>query len=427
MPRATAILAAFLASAGADLSHAQESQDGEQGAVRVPDLDRNRRGEELSDFNREPSAESETKSAESEKDEDSERLLKYTPHIAASAGHDTNPDEFDGGDSSAFQRYDLGLRLKYDRKGTRIDFNLRGEIYDFMELSDDPQRWLYEADLEGEVELNKKTDLLFGFERVHDALLDPETINDEAYVGTRWHTASEELRIRGFVEHNQNLSEVDFGAEPPFAFDYIKSGVSTRYMIMADRKIAPFVSASYANLFYPRQDKSFVNRNADDIALIAGARFRPSQKLEIDLGGRYNSRWTDDDFVQHYANGFVDLAVTWRPTDKLEIRGRIERELDATSADGSVVADQTNYSLEADWTPTDKWELNMVAAYQREKEVDVRRDHDWEAGAKLSYNIAKYVQIFADARARRVEYDKPGEALYSYERHVIRAGLETEF
>ena len=118
----------------------------------------------------------ESEPVEEKEDEDDEGLaspFKYIPYAAASVGYDSNFDEDVDEIDSYFQSYDLGMSMTYEKDGTFIELKAEGEIWDLMELSDS-DRWFYNVSLDGETKISEQTRFLFGFDRQHDALTDPE-------------------------------------------------------------------------------------------------------------------------------------------------------------------------------------------------------------------------------------------------------------
>lgn len=359
--------------------------------------------------------------ADIDKKEDDAEDLKLRPSFAVSSGYASNPDEEVDGEDSAFIRTDAGLEISKKFKRGEIGFAIRGQLVDYFDLAD-PLRWNYKTKATGDWEVTKEDTLTFEAEREHDALFDPETVDHKANAAWTHKTKDYDFRFRGLFESEDLVLDDD---DSDNEFDYVKPALEARLRLMPEAKLSPFVLLRAAIVHHPTQDETLIDRDARDYSVIAGVRWRPNDKFTAEIGGRYNLRELDDVDIPRHDNAFVEANLIWEPSDKFEFELRIERQNDEPSAEGSVVADTTTYEASVTYKPAEKWRLEAIASYEREKEIGGEEVQDtFEYDATAAYGVNDNVDLFVNFRQfYEIDRDFFDDTREETSNTVIRAGV----
>ena len=122
---------------------------------------------------------------------------------------------------------------------------------------------------------------------------------------------------------------------------------------------------------------------------------KPTDKLELELGGRYNLRTFDEADIAQYDNAFIEAALSWEATDQLELTASVTRSLKEPSASSALVRDSTEYAAGIIWTPNGKWTVDLSGSHERKEEIggdEIEFENGVEAG--VSYDVTNYLTMF---------------------------------
>lgn len=320
--------------------------------------------------------------------------IDFMPYAGVLSGYSTNPDEFAGGEDSAFTQYDAGLKAAMQTGNSKFKAEVNGTILDYYDL-DKSFRWLYEVKASGKTQVSKSDLLEYDVRRRRDAL-------DDNY---------DELthRVRAAWTHTAKVAEVKLGTsfrnkdflapDTHNEFDYVMPGAELTMRFMPETKVSPFIVLSGADVNYLNQVESIVDRDAKNYSVTGGLRWQPAKTIALDVGGRYNLRLLEDHAYSRVENGFADLQLHWTPSNKLDVKAAVWRELAEPYKSSGVVADQINYELGFVLTPADRWRFEGKGTFQWEHEIgaDVNST-DTEITAAGYYEISSSVRTFVKGR-----------------------------
>jgi opacity protein-like surface antigen len=316
--------------------------------------------------------------------------LKLRPTLTIAGGYATNPDEDDEPKPSAFAEYLAKLEVSQKTKTVESELRLEANFTDYFELEDN-SRLAYEVAGKTRIKLDWDGELTLKGSRSDDGLSGSRIIEHDA--SAKWEKTDKKagVTVTASFESIDNVDEEDNDE------DYYKPQLATRLSYNPEGKISPFLEARAGLVRYPRQEDADVNRNGKDYSLIVGSKFKPSDKLELEIGGRYNLRTLDEADISRYDNAFIEASLLWSPTDKLELEAAVVRSMKEPSAGSAVVRDSTEYSVSATWKPTDKLELELSGSHERKKEIgadEVELENSVEA--QLSYAVTGRMTVFGE-------------------------------
>ncbi len=316
------------------------------------------------------------------------RSWKIKPSLTVSGGYATNPDEEEEPEPSLLAEYSAALEVTHEIENVESTLKLEATSLDYFDLEDNSRR-AYEVSGSTKITLDGNSVINIEGARLDDGLSGSRVVEHEA--SAKWETSGDKagFSAAALFESEDNIDEDDNDE------DFYKPQAEVRVDFNPKGMISPFLKARAGLVRYPRQEDADVNRDGKDYSLIAGAVFKPTDKLEIELGGRYNLRTLDEAEIPQHSNGFVEANLAWSPADALELEAAIVRSLKEPSASSAVVRDSTEYTAGATWKPSEKLTFELSGAYERKEEIggeEIEHETGLEAGA--SYEATDHLTFF---------------------------------
>lgn len=316
------------------------------------------------------------------------RSWKIKPSLTISGGYATNPDENEEPEPSFLAEYSAALEVTHEIENVESSLKIEASSVDYFDLEENSRR-AYEVSGSTKITLDGGSVIKIEGARLDDGLSGSRIVEHEA--SAKW----EKTGKNAGVSLKALFDSKDFVDEADNDRDFYKPNAEVRIDLNPEGKISPFVKAQAGLVRYPRQEDANVNRDGKDYSLIAGAVFKPTDKLEIELGGRYNLRTLDEADIAKHSNAFVEANLAWSPTDALEIETAVVRSLKEPSASDAVVRDSTKYTAGVTWKTSEKLTFELSGGYEKKDEIGaetVKHETGLEGGA--SYAASKHLTIF---------------------------------
>lgn len=379
--------------------------------------------------------------------------------ISASGGYDTNPDEIEDPDHSATTSFDTNVWLRHAADGLEAEALLSGTLVATPAISA-PRRYLYSAQLSLTYTLSESTDLVADTSREFDALSDPVSIYDEASISIELDTDSLSIALSGDVERLryrlrdsdeeqdgedeevtdergkiegdrddifdatgervQDISDPEILA----SLNYHRISAYAHLELATDRPVAPFIEAEVGKVVFPQPLPDSIDRNAADYWFIAGVVLRPHETIELALGARHNRRDFRSPALRTESSTYLDVDLTFAPTNRLELSGSVERTFESPEFDESRVRDAQAYELTMQFAPSPAWRLKVDTSYEVGNELGAgAKDRELEISGEVAYRLSSSVSLIASGRYIRYIERVEGETPLRYQRIVSMIGL----
>jgi opacity protein-like surface antigen len=344
------------------------------------------------------------------------------PSLTVSGGYATNPDEEEEPLPSLTAEYAAKLEISHEIENVESELTLEATSLDYFDLEDNSRR-AYEISGSTRIDLGGDSFLSFEAGRLDDGLSGSRIVEHEA--SAKWEKTGKKasITVSALFESTDNIDEDDNDE------DYYKPQLETRLDFNAEGMISPFVTGRAGFVRYPRQEDADVNRDGKDYSLIAGAKFKPTDKLKLELGGRYNLRTLDEADIAKHDNVFVEANLSWSPTDTLELEAAIVRSLKEPTAGSAIVRDSTEYSAGLTWKPMEKLEFELSGSHERKEDIgaeEVELENSLEAG--LSYAVNSHLTVFgAISHDWTQETDLTTGEVFKFDNTEVKVGMTTSF
>jgi opacity protein-like surface antigen len=313
--------------------------------------------------------------------------------ISAAMGYETNPDSDVDPQGSAFYKNEIEAKLTKKTEDFSLEAKVRGETLKYVS-SDEPFEWTAEASLTASKVISKATNVELEISREQEKTPAFNLVTTKARATLEHKTDIAEIRLRASIEHEDEVLDAD---DTDNEFDFFKPQAEARALFMPSAKISPYILVRTSLIHHPNQDGGTIDRNASDHSLIAGLRFKPYDKLSVDIGARYNLRSPKDRSIEKFHSAFVEASFDWEISDKLSLEGFVSRGNEEPERDFSIVNDTTEYEVRAKSKPMERLELEAAANYKTEDEIGGdRTDKKLTLEAAATYAFNDSFDIFAE-------------------------------
>ena len=417
-----------------------------------------------------------TSNSGDEQDEDDNGDTDFTlnARLAGSFGFDSNFKEQTPSKGSPFHRYDAGLDFSYDTDGVEVELKSELTLVDLIK-EDKINRWRLAIEADAKRDLEAGRSVALGFSHENDELdLNSQSATSKAFLELSKTAPLFGVSVRGALEYERNQPSIDLSgenaddstaeavntdAESDTEADAeedteedteaeitdgdnigsednadnliagrentVSSTIEATLRLRPQSKLSPFVKAGWTDVYIPEQDKTGGDRNATSQYVIAGLRFKPDQRLTLDLGGRFELRRTGSAETGRIRDSYADIKLEWKPVDDLSVDLELKRYLDVSFSEGATYAQTTEYTLGVDWQLKDKLSLEFSADLEesREKEIDAF-SRKLELTAKSSYDLSASMGVFLALQKNWLESSQEDETTEKFQRTQIWAGLE---
>ena len=217
-----------------------------------------------------------------------------------------------------------------------------------------------------------------------------------------------------------------FAVSRASAFDYARSDARLNLLTFTRAMLQPFVILDAANINYYNQTRDVsIDRDANEVYGIAGARLQFDKTFRIDVGYRLNDRQLDDRKIKQFDSNYIDINAFWQPVDGFRVTGIVERFIDEPTFGTGRVLDTRSFGLTLEWDLAPRWRLAATGYYDLEDTVGDRSDRrKITTTGSLTYEPDEHTELFVSGLAKWVEEDTTDE---SYNRYKIGTGVRFKF
>lgn len=358
--------------------------------------------------------------------------LRVYGGLAIGGGHDSNIDDrtekVDGG---AYGRVDAGVAFVRGPATNQTVLLARGS-YSRHDIQFRPYRYDGGILLDHHVALAQDIVLTLGGFYYRDEINLDSFQSLAGYFQLKRSNEQTQAFLRGRVYHQHYLLGVGGPAmnftftDLDDSFDYVRTEQSAGILVMRARRLAPYGEVGYANMNYTNEiNPQVLSRDGNDIWVVAGVRVTFSNALHLDLGGRFNNRWTDDPRIDRYSRGFFDGKLVWTPSDRFSLELAIDRKIVEPFEANAVLADRTSYHGTVTVDPNEKLTISTEAGYNRLLQVGSTSEYDeFYVGAESTYKLARGSALYSTLTATRSRNRVSSE---TDQRLRIEAGIKVTF
>ncbi len=375
------------------------------------------------------------KNAQAGDTDDASRTMTFNPYVDVSTGYDSNLDGLvSNPTASGFVKVEAGFSWK-TYVGPQL-FSSFGKIrnFDYNNL-DVNNRYDLEAALGWRLKIDDNQTLKAGasFYRDHIALSKADLF--DSFIDYRISKEQYSLRLKGKIHTELNTSAdgaigsetIDvFNISRNQAFDYHRPEATLNLLMLKQLPVQPFfIGGIYHANYFHEVAAPVLTREARGYYTIGGARIKLGNDFRVDLGMRYNRRFTQDKLVTHGMSNYFDGRLRWLPFENLKITAGVERKFSETTALFGVFDDVKIYTLGADWSLRD----NVLLHLSGKKEVKDPFGDDllytiYTLKATASYRPKEQLEIYGEFLGKFVDEEFFNE---NYERYTIEVGVRMNF
>ena len=362
--------------------------------------------------------------------------VQFKPYIETEGGYDSNPDNLFDQDASSFVKLEGGLKLSAEKVNEYYALSLKGRFIDYMDF--DPgirTRPDFKVAVDTSFNLNDKETVKMGSYFLRDLVSIQRVDIFQSSAEYSFTQADYRLKIdaRSHIEHNfdndvQGPTETfnDFSVARARSFDYARSDARINLLTFTREMFQPFVILDGANINYYNQTAGVtVNRDANEVYGIAGARVQFDKNFRVDVGYRLNDRELDDPTIKQFDSNYIDINVFWQPVDGLKLTGIVERFVDEPTESFGRLLDTRSFGLTLDWNIAPQWRLAATGYYDLLDTIGApsERRKITTTGA-LTYEPDIHTELFLSGLAKWVDENANGE---SYNRYKLGTGIRFKF